>query len=563
MRSLCLLALSLLIASGARSQSHVELILDASGSMYNKLEDGRYRIVAAKDVLRSFIDGLPDDNLHVGLRIYGSQRAPEDANSCQDSKLFVPMSGFDRSALLEAIRDTRAKGSTPIAYSLEQAAADFPSTSDKCVIVLVTDGEEVCGGDLKASAAKLREQGCEIDLRIIGFDLTPEAIASFQGVGTFENATDAAQLAAALNRAVEDVVERVPLGEAKLRAAAEVGAGSGFSVEWEAREGARDYVTIVPKGAEDGSFGSYAYTHTGNPVELHAPVSPGDYELRYQSDRVNGVSGRRAIRVSASELALEAPSEIPAGQPFEVSWIGPDGARDYVTIVEKSAADGTFGSYRYTREGSPLRLHASILPGSHELRYQSDRVKGVFARRPIEVLPAEILLDAPAKLAAGTRFEVQWKGPDGDRDYVTVVPASAPDGKYTSYSYTRSGPTIELHAPVEAGAFEVRYQSDREKGVFARLAVTVTPLEVRLEAPAEVEAGASFQVRWQGPDGRQDYVTIVTAGAKPGAYLDYKYTRDGSSLTFKAPEESGAYEVRYQSDREKNVIFASRPIRVK
>ncbi len=563
MRSLCLLALSLLIASGARSQSHVELILDASGSMYNKLEDGRYRIVAAKDVLRSFIDGLPDDNLHVGLRIYGSQRAPEDANSCQDSKLFVPMSGFDRSALLEAIRDTRAKGSTPIAYSLEQAAADFPSTSDKCVIVLVTDGEEVCGGDLKASAAKLREQGCEIDLRIIGFDLTPEAIASFQGVGTFENATDAAQLAAALNRAVEDVVERVPLGEAKLRAAAEVGAGSGFSVEWEATEGARDYVTIVPKGAEDGIYGSYAYTRTGNPVELHAPVSPGDYELRYQSDRVEGVSGRRAIQVSASELALEAPSEIPAGQPFEVSWVGPDGARDYVTIVEKSAADGTFGSYRYTREGSPLRLHASILPGSHELRYQSDRVKGVFARRPIEVLPAEILLDAPAKLAAGTRFEVQWKGPDGDRDYVTVVPASAPDGKYTSYSYTRSGPTIALHAPVEAGAFEVRYQSDREKGVFARLAITVTPLEVRLEAPAEVEAGASFQVRWQGPDGHQDYVTIVTAGAKPGAYLDYKYTRAGSSLTLKAPEESGAYEVRYQSDREKNVIFASRPIRVK
>ena len=209
-------------------------------------------------------------------------------------------------------------------------------------------------------------------------------------------------------------------------------------------------------------------------------------------------------------------------------------------------ADGTFGSYRYTREGSPLTLHASIEPGDHELRYQSDRVKGVFGRRPITVVPAEILLDAPAVLAAGTRFEVQWKGPNGDKDYLTVVPASAPDGKYTSYSYTRSGPTVELHAPVEAGAFEVRYQSDREKGVFARLAVTFTPLEVRLEAPAEVAAGARFQVQWQGPDGHQDYITIVQAGAKPGAYLDYEYTRSGSSLALDAPQEPGAYEVRYQ-----------------
>ena len=72
MRSLCLLVLSLLVASGAEAQSHVELILDASGSMYNKLEDGRYRLVAAKDALRAFIDGLPDENLNVGLRIYGS-----------------------------------------------------------------------------------------------------------------------------------------------------------------------------------------------------------------------------------------------------------------------------------------------------------------------------------------------------------------------------------------------------------------------------------------------------------------------------------------------------------
>ena len=562
MRHLCVLLLMLLPVSQVSAQHHVELILDASGSMYNKLEDGRYRISAAKEVLEAFVNALPVEDLNVGLRIYGSQRAPDDPASCRDSKLVVPVSGVHRDRLLAAIRSTRARGSTPIAYSLEQAAADFPDGAESCLIVLVTDGEEVCGGDLEASAAKLRERGCEVDLRIIGFDLTPEAIASFSGVGTFENATDATALAAALERAVEGIVEREPLGEATLSASPEVAAGAPFEVSWRADEGPRDYVTIVEVGAADGEYASYAYTSSGSPVTLHAPITSGDYELRYQSDRVAGVSGRRVIRVTPSEIALEALQEIPAGQPFEVKWIGPDGERDYVTIVGAEAADGKYGSYLYTRDGSPIRLHAPIRAGAYELRYQSDRTSGVFARRPIAVTPAEIRLEAPARVMAGTRFDVQWKGPDGDKDYLTIVSADAAEGQFTNYAYTRSGPTVTLNAPVDAGAFEVRYQSDREKGVFARLPITLTPMKVRLEAPDVVSAGASFDVRWEGPDGSRDYVTIVLADAEPGAYLDYAYTRQGSTLALKAPDEPGSYELRYQSDRVTKKVFGRRPLRV-
>ena len=38
----------------------VELILDASGSMFSRLPDGSTRIVAAKAVLSDFISRLPD-----------------------------------------------------------------------------------------------------------------------------------------------------------------------------------------------------------------------------------------------------------------------------------------------------------------------------------------------------------------------------------------------------------------------------------------------------------------------------------------------------------------------
>ena len=143
----------------------------------------------------------------------------------------------------------------------------------------------MCNGDVRAAAADLDALGCDVDLRIIGFDLTEEAISSFTNIGTFENARDAKQLAAALDRAVVDEVEREPLGDAQLQAPDEVVAGSKFQVSWQAEEGDGDYITIVSQGAPAGFYTHYQYTRTGPTVTIRAPGEPGIYEIRYQSDR--------------------------------------------------------------------------------------------------------------------------------------------------------------------------------------------------------------------------------------------------------------------------------------
>src|SRR5690606_19496438 len=187
----------------AGEPTYIQLILDASGSMFNKLEDGRYRIVAAKDVLTQLISSLPDDqSLNVGLRVYGAERWASDPDACEDTHLVVPLEGLDRSRLLQTVRDTQAQGATPIALSLELAAQDFPAEGRK-VIVLITDGRESCRTDLREVAERLRGEGFDVDLRIIGVDLDDFARQAFEGLGTFENATSATELLAALNRAVE------------------------------------------------------------------------------------------------------------------------------------------------------------------------------------------------------------------------------------------------------------------------------------------------------------------------------------------------------------------------
>ena len=41
----------------------------------------------------------------------------------------------------------KAKGTTPIARSLEEAASDFPRENSRNIVILITDGKEECGMD--------------------------------------------------------------------------------------------------------------------------------------------------------------------------------------------------------------------------------------------------------------------------------------------------------------------------------------------------------------------------------------------------------------------------------
>lgn len=89
-------------------------------------------------------------------------------------------------------------------------------------------------------------------------------------------------------------------------------------------------------------------------------------------------------------------------------------------------------------------------------------------------------------------------------------------------------------------------------------------VELILDAPGEVAAGASFEVGWSGPGNRGDYITIVPAGALVGGYMDYAYTTEGNPVTLTAPEEAGSYEVRYSTEQASpNPTLASTPITVR
>ncbi len=188
--------------------THIELILDASGSMWAKLGSST-RIEVAKDALGKIIDDLSErKGIAVGLRVYGHR-----TNDCKDSKLEIPIGPLDGKKMKDFIGKIKPKGKTPIAYSLQEAAKDFQKdfTGSK-VIILVTDGLESCGGDPCAAAKALAEKGIVSKIHVVGFGMDKKSVSQLECIvkpsgGLLLEANSAAELAKAFDTIVKTALD--------------------------------------------------------------------------------------------------------------------------------------------------------------------------------------------------------------------------------------------------------------------------------------------------------------------------------------------------------------------
>ena len=566
MTALLVTLLAFSLAQGHDAErNNILLVLDASGSMYLRLEDGRYRITAAKEALTEFVTRLPaDPGLNVGLRVYGSRVGALDEGACEDSVLNVGVAGFDREHLLQEIRDTQAKGATPIAYSLELAADDLRHEPGRKLIVLVTDGAESCGGDVRAVAERLAGEGFEIDLRIIGFALSEAAARGFEGIATFENTESAAELAAALGRAVdlqsaalthEVTVTLTRRGEP---------ARDGATVHFVDGVGGERYSL---RAAEPGTFVADlpAGSYRAELVDAFAtePLSIAGLAVAAEADNVFAFELE-----PASEVALTvSPSAPMAGAEVTVTFAGaPTGAGNWLAIAPADATDEVYLDWAYVESAAgelELRVpdEAAVLEARYHVRLPEGGSRVVGRSEPFATLALTASVVAPAEVAGGSAFAVDWEGPANSRDYLTIVPEGAEDHSWTSYAYTSAGTPARLTAPLDPGRYEVRYVTGQANSVLARQGLIITEVSASVQAPDEVAAGASFEVAWQGPDNERDYVTIVAEGADEGTWLSYAYTRQGTPLSLTAPIEPGRYEVRYATGQG-NRTLGSAPITV-
>ncbi len=243
---------SLTLLSGLRRDrkptKNLEIILDASGSM-KALLGKKTRWATAQAVLADVVSKLPED-YHVGLRTYGHREPSTSPRACTDTELVVPVGPLNREALLAAAGRLKPRGETPLVYATLQTPADLKAVGGGTVI-LITDGEESCKGDLAAAAKTLKDSGLEVTLNIVGFALKSPAVQKQLGTlagstgGRFFSAQNGTALARALMFAA---VDQLPYRILDARGTEVAKGVAGVDGKHELPPG--DYTVIVSAGEE-------------------------------------------------------------------------------------------------------------------------------------------------------------------------------------------------------------------------------------------------------------------------------------------------------------------------
>jgi hypothetical protein len=399
-------------ALAAPGSVNIELILDVSGSMAEPVAGSanQTRMAAAQAALREVIANIPEgQHINVGLRVYGQDGSNAEADrtlSCRSTELLVPMHGLDRQALLAEVDAAEPTGWTPLARALQAAASDFaPGEGVSNAIIMVTDGEDTCGGDPCQMAAALQAADVAVTTHVVGLALTNEqqdavrCIAE-EGGGQLFAATDAESLRTALDTAYAEVVATPETSSTAVELRGYVG-GNAFSV---LPEGAAGELSVVAVGQYDGrQVPIVVQNRTGAPVQLvqvsalarsegnlvatgsdweMAPVVVEDSglafgDIYFGAELPEGtafeftLAAEPANEVDASELDLTVTEANSTGDRviavFENRHEVPVGDVTIQADLACFSADGALLDIGFAPAGSPLVEPGGVTPGQFAL----------------------------------------------------------------------------------------------------------------------------------------------------------------------------------------------------
>ncbi|MGD9612588.1 MAG: VWA domain-containing protein [Kiritimatiellia bacterium] len=203
-----LVSLFIPLCTLAATMPEAMFVLDASGSMQGAA-GAETKMAAAQAVLAQVVPAVAPE-VKIGLAAYGHRR-PDD---CTDIEILVPPGNEDRAAVLARIAAMQPKGMTPISAAVTQVADLLKGKDAETTVVLVSDGQETCGGDPCAVVKALKAAGVKFVLHVVGFDVTEadkaqlECIAAAGG-GKYFGAADAAALLAALQAVNQEIAQKV------------------------------------------------------------------------------------------------------------------------------------------------------------------------------------------------------------------------------------------------------------------------------------------------------------------------------------------------------------------
>ncbi len=315
-----------------------------------------------------------------------------------------------------------------------------------------------------------------------------------------------------------------------------------------------DIETVVPVGpADTQAIGKIVNRISPKgKTPLSAAVMKAAEELRYTEEKATVIlisDGKETCDMDPCAVGKELEA---AGVNFTAHVIGFDLSEKEKQQLQ-CLAENTGGQYYDAQKAEELKV--ALAEAVEQVETQPDQ--------PEQAEPDQALavLLAPDTASLGKVIEIEWEGPDGKGDYLTVVTPDTPDNKHGKYAYTKKGNPAKLPVPDKPGIYELRYISAQSNTALARRPITVSEVTVNISAPESAPIGKLLDISWEGPNNKGDYLTVVTPDTPDHKHGKYAYTKKGNPAKLPIPDKPGAYELRYIS-AQSNIVLARRAITI-
>jgi len=146
------------------------IVFDASGSMAGSLAEGIGAKVRRIDEVRKALAQALPRVVHyrrIGLITYG----PGSYKQCNVELKLRPQPNAAQRIMAD-VSSLNPSGKTPLTAAVEQAAEVLDYKAEPGVVVLLTDGEETCDGAPCDLGKRLKAEGVQLTVHVIGFRMT-------------------------------------------------------------------------------------------------------------------------------------------------------------------------------------------------------------------------------------------------------------------------------------------------------------------------------------------------------------------------------------------------------
>ncbi|HBZ44084.1 MAG TPA: hypothetical protein DEO85_08535 [Maritimibacter sp.] len=173
-----------------------------------------------------------------------------------------------------------------------------------------------------------------------------------------------------------------------------VRAGEAVEVVWSSSINGRDFVTIVPAGADEGTIDTHIRAKDNTEGRLTAPEGTGLYEIRYVLEEGRTTLASAPLEVVAADAPLDdgaglsVPASAAPGATITVSWA--DSAVDpetdqRITVAGRDQTDFSWITARKIGAEPQMELTMPDEAGLYEVRFLDLSNQSVMGRSVVEV----------------------------------------------------------------------------------------------------------------------------------------------------------------------------------